>query len=171
MALQDIINDLIINNAKTDSSHYTVDQLKNLIANTSIDVPGTQTGATTLTYSGRLNDTVSAWKVAELIGKGSNGQIRTIGQTEVGKLLDRPEFKEALLKAAGGNDDLVTEILDGTTTKGVRNPDGLSGYYFTAVYCSSGWSNFFHDTECRPDKNLGTNGIGHSTKQQQSSQH
>lgn len=44
MALQDIISDLIANNAKTDSSHYTVEQLKTLIANASIDVPGAQSG-------------------------------------------------------------------------------------------------------------------------------
>lgn len=122
MTLQEILTDLQINNAKTEG-YYTVEQIKAIFNSASVDVSGAKSGAVTLTYSGPL-DGVWAWQVAETVGESSNGNIRTIGQTDVSKLYKSDELRAALRLATGSN-ATTQEILEGTYTNGIRNPDGL----------------------------------------------
>ena len=91
---------------------YTTEQLLEIFNKASIDVPSISPNATTLTYSGPL-DTGYSWQIAEPIGAQSSGEIRTIGNTDVSKLLNDPNMKRALLKANNYDEEIVRNILDG----------------------------------------------------------
>lgn len=62
----------------------------------SLTVPNQATDATTLFYSGKVDDR-DAWRVAESLGEASNGKIITICQTELGKLANDRKYFEAVL--------------------------------------------------------------------------
>jgi hypothetical protein len=93
----------------------------------SVNVPGASANATTLLYSGELGydralgtDRVQMWQAAEAIGVQSHGQVRTIGQTELGRLMNDPAFRPALYKALGNNLSLLDELLSGKTVNNIR---------------------------------------------------
>ena len=85
-----------------------------------VKVPGQTPDATTLFYSGKLGSTDS-WKAAEEIGRASNGQVVTIGQTELGALQNAKEFKDGLRQVLGKHrPELLREIEDGVRPDGSR---------------------------------------------------
>jgi Ca2+-binding RTX toxin-like protein len=111
MNYSEIVSNLEKNNVKS-TGFYTTEQLLDIFNKASVEVPNTRPEAITLTYSGPL-DTGFTWQIAEPIGSQSAGEIRTIGKTDVSKLLQNSEFKLALLKANSYNDVIVNKILDG----------------------------------------------------------
>jgi hypothetical protein len=111
MNYSEIVSDLEKNNVKS-TGFYTTEQLFDIFNKASVEVPNTRPEAITLTYSGPL-DTGFTWQIAEPIGAQSAGEIRTMGKTDVSKLLQNSEFQLALLKANNYNDEIVNNILDG----------------------------------------------------------
>ena len=111
MKYEDIIADLNKNNAKS-SGFYTTEQLLDIFNMASVDVPNVRPDATTLAYSGPL-DTGFTWQIAEPIGAQSSGEIRTMGRTDVSKLLSSRVLEQALLKANNDDPVVVNKILDG----------------------------------------------------------
>ena len=111
MKYEDIVADLKKNNAKS-TGFYTTEQLLDIFNQASVEVPNIRSDAVTLTYSGPL-DTGYAWQIAEPISAQSAGQIRSMGKTDVSKLLGSDELKLALLKANNYDDEALRNILDG----------------------------------------------------------
>ena len=110
MTLTELLAQLEANNAKS-SGFLTADQLKSMAASASVDL-AKPVGSLTLLYSGgsgvKLPDpdtaklvSVSNTDIAETIGKNSGGMVRTMGQTDVGKLLLSQEFLGAATKFFG----------------------------------------------------------------------
>jgi hypothetical protein len=62
----------------------------------SLTIPNQRPDATTLFYSGKV-DNRAAWQVAEPLAEASNGNIITIGQTELGRLANDKNFFQAAL--------------------------------------------------------------------------
>lgn len=122
MTLQDVLADLAINNQRS-AGFYSLDQLKALVAQMSVETAYNSTARVTLAYSGNLaadGSGPSATVVAERIGADDPSRIRTIGQTDAAKLLLSEEFIEAVQKSAGSSSS-VNEILygarDGSRTR------------------------------------------------------
>jgi len=111
MKYEDIIADLKRNNAKS-SGFYTTEQLLGIFNKASVEVPNIRPDALTLTYSGPL-DTGFTWQIAEPIGGQSAGEIKTMGRTDVSKLLSSRDLEQALLKANNDDPVVVNKILDG----------------------------------------------------------
>src|SRR6478752_834633 len=104
MGIAQLLLDLQANNAKS-SGYLNIDQLRSLASQTSVEL-AKPPGSETLLYSGGFGARTGPLSfdttlVAENIGANSNGMVRTIGQTDAGKLLSSPEFLDALKKAAG----------------------------------------------------------------------
>jgi len=106
MDIEQLLRDLTANNQKTDGTHLDLEALRSLARQASTDVPGAAPDATTVLYSNYIGD-VPTEAIAEVIGSTSGGSVRTIGQTEAGKLLSSQEFQDAVLKAA--NDDRLLQ--------------------------------------------------------------
>jgi hypothetical protein len=101
VTLQQIFDLPAENNTKSES-YLTVEQLGAIAAEASIDVPGAKPGALTLLYSGPLDaNGLTATELAEFIGRIHSGDVRTIDQTDLGKLPESELFERALVKAAG----------------------------------------------------------------------
>jgi hypothetical protein len=103
-------------------------ELRVNLAGLSVDVAGQKSNAVTLLYSGSMGGGTNGlknWQVAEKIGTDSNGQVRTIGQTELGKFLNSQAFDDTIKRALGNKPDLVTQVMDGTTQNNVRTPNGV----------------------------------------------
>ena len=111
MKYADIVADLKANNAKS-AGFYTTEQLLDIFNQASVDVPNIRPDALTLTYSGPL-DIGYTWQIAEPISAQSDGHIRSMGKTDVSKLLGDDNFKRALLKANDYDEAIVNNILDG----------------------------------------------------------
>jgi len=111
MKYEDIVADLKKNNAKS-TGFYTTDQLLDIFNQASVDVPNIRPDALTLTYSGPL-DTGYTWQIAEPISAQSDGHIRSMGKTDVSRLLTNPVFEEALLKANNDDPAIVHNVLEG----------------------------------------------------------
>ena len=111
MKYSDIVEDLKENNLKT-TGFYTTEQLLDIFNSASVEAPNISPDAITLTYSGPL-DTGYTWQIAEPISAQSTGQIRSMGKTDVSKLLNDGNLKRALLKANNFDPVIVNNILDG----------------------------------------------------------
>lgn len=109
-------------NALSDPQYQTVDGLRALVNQVSVQVPNAINGAQTLLYSGNVGN-VPAWQIAEQIGASSNNQVITINQTPVAEFLDSKEFKSALsnITGAAGFDAAYNGTInpDGTRTQGM----------------------------------------------------
>ena len=87
-----------------------------------VRVPNQSPDAVTLLYSGKLGSTES-WRVAEEIGRASDGKVVTIGKTELGALLNSRDFNLALGQTLGrGNHERLKEIESGIRPDGSTTP-------------------------------------------------
>ena len=87
-----------------------------------VRVPNQSADAVTLFYSGKLGST-DGWRVAEKIGEHSIGKIVTIGETELGAMLNSRDFKESLNQTLGpGGKHLYKEIESGIRPDGSATP-------------------------------------------------
>ncbi|MBF0425100.1 MAG: calcium-binding protein [Magnetococcales bacterium] len=69
----------------------------------SVDVPNARPNTVTLVYSGYLQSDgmgTQAYQLAEDVGRGSNGAVRTIGQTEAGSFMNSVGYRDALMRVA-----------------------------------------------------------------------
>ena len=86
-----------------------------------VQIPKQRADALTLFYSGKLGSTES-WKVAEEIGRASQGHVVTIGDTELGHFLNDKAFGQALQEALDDRDELVKGIVSGIRPDGSTTP-------------------------------------------------
>jgi len=117
----------ILDNLYMYPEYQGVSGLTQLLADTSIKVPGASADAISLFYSGMIGD-LHASELADTISAGSGGRVITINQTGQGQLLQSDNFKGALEKAAGI--DEANALLKGGTL-----PDGIAtrGLWDTVV--------------------------------------
>jgi hypothetical protein len=66
--------------ALSDPKYQTLEGLKQLVAQVSVQVPDQIPRASTLLYSGNVGD-VPAWQIANQIGSAAGGSIVVIGKT------------------------------------------------------------------------------------------
>lgn len=106
-----------------NTEYQTLDGLKQLVAQISVQATGQASNATTLLYSGSLGD-VPAWQVANKLAESASGKVVVIGQTPVANFLEDPRFLSALEDAAGTSDtSALKSILDGVANlDGTRTP-------------------------------------------------
>ena len=124
-----------LSNANTSGIILTKDQLQQIIGKMSGKVADSQT---TLLYSGDITIgknpdgsaiKIKSWQVAEEIGAKSGGKVATIGQTDIGKLIDDPSFRQAVANTAKANGTTVNNLLFGQDANGNRiNNNSLSDF-------------------------------------------
>ena len=112
----------ILNNLSIYPEYQGVSGLTQLLADTSIKVPGASADAISLFYSGMIGDLHSS-ELATEISAGSGGRVITINQTGQGQLLQSEDFKSALRQAVGIDEAnaLINggTLPDGTATRGL----------------------------------------------------
>ncbi|MCB5187249.1 hypothetical protein LG200_04415 [Methylobacillus caricis] len=106
-----------------DPNSQTIEGLKQLVAQVSVQVSNQTNNAVTLLYSGAVGD-VPAWKIANQIGSSGGDNIVIIDKTPVAEFLNSPDFKAALQRAAGTTDDaIINQLFDGIiNSDGSRTP-------------------------------------------------
>jgi VCBS repeat-containing protein len=107
--------------ALSDPQYQTIDGLRFLVSQISVQVPNAVNGAVTLLYSGTVGGDIPAWQIAEQlagqINSPSGSQVITIGDTPVADFLKSDAFMAALHHLTG--DEGFNAAYDGTI-----NPDG-----------------------------------------------
>ncbi len=89
-----------------------------------VRVPNQASDAVTLLYSGPLGNTDS-WQVAESLGKKSQGQVVTIGQTPAGQLQNSIVFKRAIDDVGGRSHPNIFDQLSETRTVDGRKIESI----------------------------------------------
>ena len=115
------------------SNTYTLEQLRGIVAQASINASNAAPDAVTLLYSGKLSENLHTGTVAETISNASisngNKQVITIIDTDAGKLLKSRAFEDAVERAIQGNPDaanLKNQFFNGVTdANGTRTQPGL----------------------------------------------
>lgn len=103
----------------------TESQLRELLGKLDNTVAGSEVS---LLYSGSFGE-AKAWQIAEKIGTDSNGKIATIGQSEVGKLLNSDDFIGAVQETAFSEGRTLEDLLYGEGSNGSRiHNNSLSDY-------------------------------------------
>lgn len=83
----------------------------------------------TLLYSGVASDGTPYFQIAEKIGLDSGGKVATIGQSEVGKLLNNSSFIDAVQNLADDTGVDIDNLMRGTDGSGKRvNFDSFDDY-------------------------------------------
>jgi hypothetical protein len=116
------------NNAKV-AGYLSIAELHTLGIQASVYLANTK-GTVTLLYSGLLSNGLGTSEVAESIGANSGGYVRTIGQTDAGRILSSQLYLEAMTKALGG--DLLAEKAAKDLIYGARDSAGTRislGYF------------------------------------------
>jgi hypothetical protein len=129
MTAQNIINWLSAKsgqvNTPADVAQFKVD-LRAQLSTLSLDVTNQKANAITLLYSGEMGKNgVKFWQVAEDISQKSDGAVRTIGQSELGKLLNSEDFKREMRAVANNDTAVISEIMDGKTQNNIRTEAGI----------------------------------------------
>ena len=88
-------------------------ELKAQINQLSVDVPTTSPDSVTVLYSGFLPNEQNSAEIVNALVAADPGKIRTVGQSEVGKLLSSSQFREALLLALGDDLSDFNELVSG----------------------------------------------------------
>ncbi|WP_459873700.1 hypothetical protein [Endothiovibrio diazotrophicus] len=91
--LDDILAEL--SDAEGRGEVLSVDYLKGLVQEASVQVSGAAGDAETLLYSGMLNNGVHSGSVAQTLAGGSGGRIVVIGQTDAAALVENYRFRNA----------------------------------------------------------------------------
>ncbi|MEZ4600499.1 MAG: cadherin-like domain-containing protein [Syntrophotaleaceae bacterium] len=126
MGYQDILNDIA-------NSQYSLDQLRDVVANAPVTANNAAEGATTILYSGKMPDGTHTGTLAEAMSSASvNGdglkQVVTIADTDAYKILQSKELGDAVDRATSSlpPDEAVaarSAFFDGVTdTNGHRQP-------------------------------------------------
>ena len=117
-----------------NSQSYTLDELRGIIAQSSVNVPDAGSTAVTVLYSGKLSDNLHTGAVAEAISDASRDsnnlkQVVTIADIDAYRLLKSDELDRAIDRAIQGLPDaenIKTQFFDGINdANGVRTQPGV----------------------------------------------